>query len=264
MSNPKKQAARPLALVTGASSGIGLHIARELAERGYDLVIAAEDKKLGSAADIIGATAGAHVHAYTADLRTKKGVEGLYKAVTGDGRPLAVAALNAGVGQGGPFVETRLADDLEIVDLNVRSTVHLAKLVLRDMAARGEGKVLFTSSVASMIPGANQSVYHASKAFVQSFAEALRSELSDHGVTVTALLPGPTQTDFFHRAGMDLTKVGKSKKDDPARVARQGVEAMLKGSQQKLGGSLPTRLMSASAKFMPDRAKAAVNKVISR
>lgn len=126
---------------------------------------------------------------------------------------MAAIAINAGVGAGGDFArETDLQDDLNVIDLNVRSTVHLAKRVLQDMITRGQGRILFTSSIASSMPGTFNAVYNASKAFVQSFAEAIRNELKDTGVTVTALMPGPTDTEFFHRADMDGTKVGSGER----------------------------------------------------
>ncbi|WP_346348886.1 SDR family NAD(P)-dependent oxidoreductase [Rhodococcus sp. T2V] len=156
-----------------------------------------------------------------ADLQTEAGVAAAYAAVGTDGRPLAAAALNAGVCRGGSFVETSLADILAVLDLDVRSTVHLAKLVLDDLTRRGAGRVLFTSSVASTMPGPYQAVYNASKSFVQSFSEALHSELAGTGVTVTALMPGPTDTHFFSRAHVGDTVLGRGPKDDPADVANQ-------------------------------------------
>ncbi|MGY2062584.1 SDR family NAD(P)-dependent oxidoreductase, partial [Nocardia gipuzkoensis] len=188
---------RALALVTGASSGIGFEIAKQFQARGFDLVVAAEDVAVETAAAAL--NDGTDVRPVRVDLRTSTGVEQLYATATEGGRRLDAVALNAGVGRGGLFTETALAAELDIVDLNVRSTVHLAKLVARDMAARGEGRILFTASLAAMMPGPRQAVYNASKSFVLSFAEALREELRDSGVTVTALLPGPTDTDFFRR-----------------------------------------------------------------
>jgi len=170
---------RPLALVTGASSGIGYELARQFADNGFDLVVTAEDAQLATAARDL-RDDGAQVTAIRADLSTGSGVDELYDAVRATGRPLAAAALNAGVGAGGAFAtDTDLADELRIVDLNVRSTVHLAKHVVRDMVARDEGRILFTSSIASTMPGAFQAVYNASKSFVQSFALALREELKE-------------------------------------------------------------------------------------
>src|SRR3954465_1522346 len=167
---------RPPALVTGASSGIGLELARQFAAHGFDLLVTAEDPTIDTTAARL-RSSGTAVSGFQADLRTAAGVDALWDAVQAAGRPLAAAALNAGVGKGGPFVDNPVEDELAIIDLNVRSTVLLAKHVLRQMAARGEGRMLFTSSVASTMPGPYQAVYNASKSFVQSFAEALATEL---------------------------------------------------------------------------------------
>lgn len=248
---------KPLALITGASNGIGFELARQLAERGFDLVINAEDHdRLNAAAQQIRQTTGAGVQVVRADLRDYEETERLYDAATAMGRPVAVAILNAGVGQGGPFLDTNLADELEIVDLNVRSTVHLAKRVLRDMASDGEGYVLVTSSIASTMPGSFQAVYNASKSFLQSFAQAVQNELKDTGVSITALMPGPTETDFFHRADMGETQVGQQRKDDPVQVARQGLDALFAGKDKVVAGSLRTKAQGLANKVLPDRVKA--------
>jgi short-subunit dehydrogenase len=186
------------------------------------------------------------------DLTKRDDVERLAAAVQGAGRPLDAAALNAGVGVGGPFVENDLDAELGIVELNCASTVHLAKRVVQGMVARGEGRILFTSSVASQAPEPFQAVYGASKAFVQSFALALREELEDSGVSVTALLPGPTETEFFDRAGLTDTTLGASdKKDDPAQVARQGFEGLMKGEASVFAGSLASRAMGRLSAVTP-------------
>lgn len=251
---------RPLAVVTGASSGIGLELAKQLAERGFDLIVAAEDDaRLQEAAERIRA-AGAAVQAVRADLRDYDETERLYTAVTATGRPVAVAALNAGIGKGGPFVTNELADELSIVDLNVRSTVQLAKRLLPDMTAMDEGRILITSSIAATAPGSFQAVYNASKSFLQSFAQALRDELRGTGVTVTALMPGPTETDFFRRAGMGDTKVGRQEKDDPAQVAKQGLDALMAGADKIVAGSAKTRATGLVSKVVPDRLKAAAHR----
>jgi uncharacterized protein len=156
---------RPLAIVTGGSSGIGFELAREFAENGFDLVVNASGERIADAARELEAT-GATVEAIQADLATPTGVEDLYGRIAG--RPVAAAALNAGVGAGGAFAtDTELEDELRLIDLNVRSTVHLAKLLVRDMVARDEGRILFVSSIASTVPGSFQAVYNASKSFVQ-------------------------------------------------------------------------------------------------
>jgi uncharacterized protein len=250
---------RPLAVVTGASSGIGLELARQFGEHGFDLVVAAEDEELAPAARELEGT-GATVHAVQVDLAAQAGVDELYEVIEALDRPVDAIALNAGVGAGGAFTDTALEDELEIVDLNVRSTVQLAKYVVPDMVTRGEGRVLFTSSIASTMPGSFQAVYNASKSFVQSFALALRNELKDTGVTVTALMPGPTETEFFERADMLDTKVGSSDKDDPADVAKDGFEALMAGKERAVSASLSTKLQGRASRLLPDSAKAAMHR----
>src|SRR3954447_24510040 len=250
---------KPLALVTGASSGIGLELAREFGEHGFDLVVAAEDPGLTSAAAQLRQT-GAEVQPVQVDLRSPDGVAQLYAAASSLGRPLDAVALNAGVGRGGAFIDTDLADEQEIIDLNITSTLHLSKLVLRDMAARNKGKVLITSSIASTMPGSFQAVYNASKSFLQSFAEAVQEELKDTGVMITSLMPGPTDTNFFHRAEMDDTPVGQGSKDDPAQVAKQGFKALMDGKNKIVGGSLMTKAQKAVGDVMPDKVKAVMHR----
>ncbi|MBO0850071.1 MAG: SDR family NAD(P)-dependent oxidoreductase [Pseudonocardia sp.] len=172
--------------------------------------------------------------------------------------------LNAGVGAGGAFLDTDLDDEIEIIDLNVRGTVHLAKLALRDMAARDDGKVLITSSIASTMPGSFQAVYHASKSLLQSFALALQEELKDTGITITSLMPGPTQTNFFQRAGMDDTKIGQAEKDDPAQVAEQGFQALMKGKAKVVAGSAKTKAQGLANKALPDSAKATAHRRMAK
>jgi short-subunit dehydrogenase len=251
---------RPLAVVTGASSGIGLELARQFADNGFDLVIAAEDDAIQTAADDL-ARSGASVEAVQVDLATPDGVEALWTRITADPRPVDAAALNAGIGAGGAFAtDTGLEQELRLIDLNVRSTVHLAKYVVREMVERDQGRILFTSSIASTMPGSFQAVYNASKSFVQSFALALRNELKDTEVTVTALMPGPTETEFFERADMLDTKVGTEDKDDPADVARLGFEALMTGDERVVAASLRTKLQGRVSRLMPDAAKAEMHR----
>ncbi|RZS90280.1 short-subunit dehydrogenase [Motilibacter rhizosphaerae] len=251
-------ASTPLALVTGASSGIGLEIARQLAERGHDLVINAEDDLTPVTADL--RSLGIEVYPVQADLRTFTGVEEVFAATVGTGRPLDVAALNAGVGLGGAFLDTDLADEIRMIELNVISTVHLGKRVLRAFAERDEGRLLVTSSIASTMPGSFQSVYNATKSFLQSWTQALQEEMKDTGVTITSLMPGPTDTNFFHRAEMDDTRVGRGGKDDPAQVAKQGVDALFEGKGKLVAGSLKTKATGAANIVLPDKLKAVAHR----
>jgi uncharacterized protein len=248
-----------LAVVTGASSGIGLSLARQFLQHGFDVIAVAEDDELASAADTLTAEGGS-VTAVRADLATEAGVETTYEAIRTDGRPVAAAALNAGIGVGGGrFDQTPLEDDLRLADLNVRSTVHLAKLLVRDMVARGDGRLLFTSSIAAKAPGPYHATYAASKAFVHSFAEGIRHELKDTGVVVTSLMPGPTDTEFFDRANMEDSALGgSSKKDDPEDVARDGYEALMAGKDHVVAGSSMNKAQTASGQALPDKAAAAV------
>ncbi|MDC0711294.1 SDR family NAD(P)-dependent oxidoreductase [Stigmatella sp. ncwal1] len=233
---------RPLAVVTGASSGIGYELARQFVHNGFDVLIAAEDDGITEAARTLAGSG--RVESVKVDLARYEGVEFLYAKIQALGRPVDAIAINAGVGVGGDFArQTRLEDELNLISLNVTSAVHLAKRVSKDMVQRRSGRILFTSSIAAVMPAPFEAVYGASKAFLQSFSEALRNELSDVGITVTALMPGPTETNFFHRAGMDDTRVGQQQKDDAGEVARQGFEALMAGKDKVVAGSLKNRVM---------------------
>src|SRR4051794_3777398 len=245
-----------LAVVTGASSGIGFELAKVFAEGGFDLLIAAEDAELTTALEKLQKD-GASVEAHRVDLSTEAGVIEFYRHIQNTGRPVDALALNAGVGAGGAFAtETELADELKLIDLNVRGTVHLCKLVIADMVERDEGRILLTSSIASTVPGAFHAVYNASKSFVQSFALAIRNELKDTGVAITSLMPGATETEFFERAGMEDTEVGAAEKDDPAEVARQGFDALMAGKERVVAGAFKNKAQVAAGRVMPDRLKA--------
>jgi uncharacterized protein len=247
---------RQLALVTGASSGIGLELARQFAEHGFDVIINAEDDEL-AAAEASLAGGDAEVRAVKADLSTHDGASA--------GRPLDAAALNAGIGVNGDFTrDIPLEDDLRLIAVNVTAVVHLAKRLLPGMVERGAGRVLITSSVAATMPGPYYATYAASKAFLQSFAEAIRFELKDTGVTVTALQPGPTDTEFFERAGMEDTKVGEASKDDPAEVAKDGFEALMAGKDHVIAGSVKNKAQVAGGKVLPEKARAAMHAAQTR
>jgi uncharacterized protein len=252
---------RPLAAVTGASSGIGYELARQFAQNGYDLVVCAEDAGIHVAAQTF-EDDGARVQAVQADLRRPEGVEEFYEQVRSRGTPLEAIALNAGVGVIGDFTrETNLQDELAMIHLNVVSTVHLAKLAAQDMVGRGRGRILITASVAGTMPTPLMAVYGATKAFDLSFAASLRHELKDTGVNVTALLPGPTDTEFFEREGGADTKAAEmAQKNDPADVAKQGFEALMAGKDRVYGAStLGTKLQGMTARFVPESVKASMH-----
>lgn len=247
---------RPLAVVTGASNGIGYELAKQFAQNGFDLLVTATGARLEEAAQSC-RELGARVKTVEVDLATYDGVETLYNQIRATGQPVAAIAINAGVGVGGEFShETNLQDELNLINLNVVSSVHLAKRVVKDMVDRGEGRVLFTASIAALMPGPFEAVYAASKAFIHSFAEAIRNELKDTGVSVTSLMPGPTDTNFFHWAGMDDTRVGANPKDDPAEVARQGFEALMAGKDAIIAGSPMTKLQGNVSKVLPNTVRA--------
>ncbi|WP_432562982.1 SDR family NAD(P)-dependent oxidoreductase [Kineococcus sp. SYSU DK003] len=244
---------RPFAVITGASTGIGLELARQFADGGYDVLVAAEDDRIHDVPAQLAQTTDAHAEACQVDLATADGVEELWAAATADGRVVDAVALHAGVGVGGEFVQTPLADEQRMIALNVQSVVHLAKLAAADMAGRGQGRLLFTSSLAARVPAPYQAVYGATKAFVQSLAQSLRQELDQHGVVVTAFLPGPTDTEFFERAGMqDTAMANTSAKDDPATVAEQAFAAFRKGRDHVVTGSLGTKVQGAVANVLPN------------
>jgi uncharacterized protein len=255
----------PYAVVTGASSGIGYALAEELGRRGFDLLVAAEDDGVDAAARRLSETTGATAEPCQVDLATYEGVEQLAHSIDAGGRQVDALALNAGVGVSGDFArDTDLRAELNLINLNVTSSVHLAKRVLPGMVERGRGRVLFTSSVAATAPGPFEATYAASKAFLYSFAEAVREELKDTGVTVTALLPGPTDTNFFARAAMQDTRLAQSKKDDPAKVARDGVDALLAGEHRVVAGSLPNKAQVVASKVSSEPTRAKVHGRMSK
>jgi short-subunit dehydrogenase len=243
----KTDAGRSLAVVTGASSGIGFYLARECAENGYDLLIAADSTELDQAAEKL-RSLGVNVQTVETDLATTEGVDELYEAV--NGQPVDILMANAGHGLGHGFLDQDFDEARHVIDTNVTGTVYLIHKIGRDMRARGTGRILFTGSIAGFMPGTYQAVYNATKAFIDSFSFALRAELKDSGVTVTCLMPGATDTDFFARADMLDTKVGAGKKDDPADVAKAGFKAMMDGEADVVTG-LKNKLSTMVAAVTP-------------
>ena len=238
---------KPFAIVTGASSGIGLELAAICAQQGFDLLIAADQPEIHAAADRF-RNLGAETSVVEADLATISGVDRLWAATAS--RPADASPANASHGLGRAFLDQDFADVRHVIDTNVTGTVYLVQLVGRQMRARGHARILLTGSIAGFMPGTYQAVYNATKAFIDSFSFALRAELKDSGVTVTCLMPGATETDFFERADMLDTQVGQSKKDDPTDVARVGFDAMMRGDGDVVSGR-HNKLQSAIANVTP-------------
>jgi short-subunit dehydrogenase len=242
---------RGFAVVTGASSGIGYELAKQFAQNGFDLLIAAGSDDIHRAAQDL-QTDGADVTPIKVNLADHEGTHELIAAIQGAGRPVDALALNAGFGVSGAFVETDLGKEMDMIRLNVISVVHVAKYVIKDMVARKSGRVLITSSIAGTMPTPYEAIYGATKAFDRSFSQSIREELKDTGVTVTTLMPGATETNFFHRAGADDTKLGASEKDDPAEVAKEGFEALMAGKDHVVAGSAKNKLQAAAGYVLPD------------
>jgi uncharacterized protein len=241
------ETAKPLAIVTGASTGIGYELAKICAQNGYDLLIAADQSAVHDAAKEF-QSLGAAVDAVEVDLATLEGVDRLYEAVKG--RPVSALLANAGHGLGHAFLDQDFAQARHVIDTNITGTIYLIQKVGRDMRSRGEGRILITGSIAGFMPGTFQAVYNGTKAFIDSFSFALRNELKDSGVTVTCLMPGATDTEFFERADMMDTKVGQDKKDDPADVAKVGFDAMMRGDGDVVSG-WKNKLTTAMASVTP-------------
>ncbi len=242
---------RGLAVVTGASSGIGLELARLCARDGYDLVIAADDPAITAQVAPLQQAGARQVDCVQADLATAAGVDQLEQHIAG--RDVDLLLANAGHGLGHGFLDEDFAAARHVIDTNITGTVDLVHRLGRRMRARRRGRILFTGSIAGVMPGTFQAVYNGTKAFIDSFSVALRNELKDSGVTVTVLMPGPTDTHFFARAGMEDTKVGadKAAMSDPADVARDGFDAMMKGNEHVVSG-WKNKLQEAVAHVTPN------------
>ncbi|HEX9984924.1 MAG TPA: SDR family oxidoreductase [Thermoanaerobaculia bacterium] len=242
----------PLALITGASSGIGLELAKCFAKDNYDVILVAEDAGLEQAAtEVRQLGSGGRVETITADLSKRDGAHHVYGEVQRRGRQLDVLVNNAGVGVYGKFIETNLDEEIAMVQLNAIACLQLTKLFAPSMVQRGSGRILMTASVASVMPAPYLSIYGATKAFVYEFAQALRAELADTGVTVTALLPGPTDTNFFERAHAQDSRILDEKLSDPADVARAGYDALMKG-EAKVIVPLKYKVQATLNQAMPD------------
>ncbi|MCW5737096.1 MAG: SDR family NAD(P)-dependent oxidoreductase [Enhydrobacter sp.] len=238
---------RPLAIVTGASTGIGLELAKQCAANGFDLLICADEPEIEQAKTTLEGH-GTSVEAIVADLATVEGVDRLLAAARS--RPVDSLLANAGRGLGRGFLDQDFDEARRVVDTNITGTIYLIQKVGREMRSRGHGRILITGSIAGFMPGTFQAVYNGTKAFLDSFSFALRAELKGSGITVTCLMPGATETDFFERADMLDTKVGTQKKDDPADVAETGFKAMMNGDGDVVTG-WQNKLQAAIASVMP-------------
>jgi len=241
--------ANQLAVITGASTGIGYELAACCADHGFDLVIAADESAIHDAARKL-AVHDVDVLAVEADLATPAGVKKLYDAITQTGRPVDVLLANAGRGLGRAFLDQDFDQINHVIQTNVTGTICLIHMIGNDMQHRSSGRILITGSIAGFMPGSFQAVYNGTKAFLDSFAIALREELSDSGITVTCLEPGATETEFFRRADMMDTKVGTDKKDNAADVAAAGFKAMMDGESDVVTG-LKNKVMSSVANVLP-------------
>ncbi len=246
---------RPLAVVTGASSGIGYELAKQCAQNGFDLIIAA-DRPLAEAEQALRGFQ-AHVECVQCDLSTMEDVARLVAQI-GD-RPVDALLANAGQGLGHAFLDQDFSRVEQVIDTNITGTLYLVHQLGRRMRERERGRILFTGSIAGLMPGSFQAVYNGSKAFIDSFSFALRNELKDSGVTVTCLMPGPTDTEFFARADMTDTSVGQGRKDDPADVAKTGFQAMMRGEGDVVHG-LRNKMQAAAAAVTPQSALAEMHR----
>ncbi len=237
-------------VVTGASSGIGLELARIAAQDGSDLLIAADGADIETAAQEL-RSLGVTVDALQVDLATTEGVDALYDHVQQSGRTVDALYANAGRGLGKGFLDQDFSDIERVIATNVTGTTYLLHRFVRDMRQRNSGRVLITGSIAGLMPGSFQAVYNATKAYIDSFAYALRNELKETEVVITVLMPGPTETDFFETADLMDTKVGTSKKDDAGDVARAGYDALMRGDAHEVAG-WANKLQAMMTRFLPD------------
>lgn len=247
MSAEAKENAGKLAVITGASTGIGYYLADECASHGFDVIVAADEEKIGDAAEGFKAR-GVNVVAVQADLSTTEGVDKLTRAI--GQREVDVLIANAGRGLGNGFLDQDFEEIERVVNTNITGTLYLVQKVAQDMRARRGGRILITGSIAGFTPGAYQAVYNGTKAFINSFSFALRAELEESGVSVTCLMPGATETEFFATAGMLDTKIGAGEKDSPEKVARDGFKAMLRGDGDIVSG-WHNKLQTMLANVMP-------------
>ncbi len=249
------------AVVTGASSGIGLELARELARHDYDLAIVSDDaaELEGARERIAGEFGRISVQSIAVDLARRDGVADLWSQLEATGRPIDVLAANAGIGFAGPFSDTSIDDEQRCIDLNVSSQVQLVKRAVRHMLANEKGKILITASLISLSPGPFMAIYAASKAFLHSFGLAIRNELQETQVGVTVLMPGATETEFWDRAQMRDTNVGASRKQAPEDVAKEAIASLESESAYVVPG-VANKVRAALTAIAPDTMLAQANR----
>lgn len=255
--------AHPLAVVTGASSGIGLELARLCARDHYDLIVAADDAAIVTSAEEF-KKSGVEALAVQCDLSTREGVDQLCAAIKQTNRPVEILIANAGRGLGHGFLDQDINEALKVAHTNIDGTIYLIYQVGRGMRDRHRGRILITGSIAGLMPGSFQAVYNGSKAFLDSFSVALSNELKDSGVSVTCLMPGATETSFFQRADMMDTKVGTDdSKADPRDVAQTGYDAMMRGEVSVIHG-FGNKLRAAAAAVAPDATAAEMHRKMAQ
>lgn len=227
------------AVITGATSGIGYELAKLFAADSYNLILVARsEERLQQVTNQLKQLFTIEVTPIAKDLFIPGAAKEVYEQVKSMAIPVDVLVNDAGQGEWGPFVETSLERDIDIIQLNIISLLTLTKLFLKDMLVRDEGKILQLGSEAGTTPMPLLSVYAATKAFVISFSAALSEELRDTNVTVTVLLPGATDTDFFHKASQDETVVYREQKlASPEEVAKDGYDALMKGENKIISGA---------------------------
>jgi len=244
-------------LITGGTSGIGYELAKIFASNGHNLILVSRDEADLTITRNELLDLGVDVLIISKDLFDKQSPFDLYKEVCEKGYDVDILVNNAGQGQYGEFSETNIYRELSIIQLNISSLVVLTKLFLQDMIKKGKGRILNLSSVASKAPGPLNSVYHGTKAFVQSFTQAIATEVKDQGITITALLPGATDTDFFNKADMQQSKVVKDGKLEEAKtVAKEGYDALMRGDQMVVSGGLKNKMKIAMSNVLSDKAAA--------
>jgi len=240
-----------LVLIAGASTGIGFELCRIFARNGFNVALVAKNKeRLEKAEEKLRAEYKVETYSFVADLATAEGPELLYQSVKEAGLRVDVLVNNAGFGFHGLFLETDLKHELQMMQLNMITPVQLTKLYLKEMKGRGEGKILQVASTAAFQPGPTMAIYYATKAFLLFFSEAIRDELRGSGITVTALCPGATESNFAKSAKMEGTHLFQRFVMDAATVAEAGYRGLMAGKSVVIPG-FKNKLLAASVRFIP-------------